>query len=102
MGFFCQQLAKDLYDAFRNTLAYLAGYRENLRIFEQVLKEHRRLFKMSSETRKAERVRQTVFFIKAWEAEPGLWDVRSRAYKDRNIKQRSLRNLAEKCQMTGS
>ncbi len=27
---------KDLFDAFRNTLAYLAGYRENLRIFEQV------------------------------------------------------------------
>ncbi len=25
---------KDLNDAFRNTLAYLAGYRENLGIFE--------------------------------------------------------------------
>ncbi|MCP4481301.1 MAG: hypothetical protein GY817_00530 [bacterium] len=44
MGFFVNIVQlKDLYDAFRKTLAYLAGYRENIGIFEQVFKEHRRL-----------------------------------------------------------
>ena len=44
VGFFVNIVQlKDLYDAFRNTLAYLSGYREHCRIFGQVLEEHRRL-----------------------------------------------------------
>ena len=44
VGFFVNIVQlKDLYDAFRKTLAYLAGYRENMGIFEQFFKEHRRL-----------------------------------------------------------
>ncbi len=41
-GFFVDiEQLKDLYDAFRKKLAYLAGYRANIGILEQVFKDHR-------------------------------------------------------------
>ena len=50
---------------------------------------------------KVKKVEQTEFFISAWEAEPSLWNVMLTIYKDRNAKLASLKNLAEKCNMTG-
>ena len=56
---------------------------------------------MATKTKKVERFEQTEVFISAWEAKPSLWNVMSSIYKDRNAKQRGLKNLAENCQMTG-
>ena len=50
---------------------------------------------------KAKRIEQTELFISVWEEEPSLWDVTSSLYKDRDEKIRSLKNLAEKCYMSG-
>ena len=52
-------------------------------------------------TGKSKKVEQIEAFIVAWESEPSLWDVTCGSYKDRNKKQRSLRSIAEKCDMTG-
>ena len=50
---------------------------------------------------KAKRIEETEFFFSVFEAERSLWDVKSKNYKDRDAKQRNIKNIAEQCDMSG-
>ena len=51
---------------------------------------------------KAEKLEKNEVFIRAWQQEICLWDVRTEVYKNRNAKAKSVLELADKCKMTGN
>ena len=44
----------------------------------------------------------TDFFIEAWKMEPALWNDNSKQYKNRNMRTKSLKKLAEQFSVSGS
>jgi len=51
---------------------------------------------------KLDRVEQTELYIKVWEVESSLWNVMASENNNCNAKQKSLKNVAEICQMTSN